>query len=165
MNTRNTQPESRIKIRFPDCDPFNHLHNSRYIDYLITAREDQVLEHYGLDLHRLGVEQGLGWVSAQTQIAYLQPAFLMETVTVQTSLLAASEKSVLLEALMWNEEKTTLKCVLWTRLVHYHIGEQKSHPHAPELQQLFTELLRPLPDGTGFEERVQQLRANRQPAA
>jgi acyl-CoA thioester hydrolase len=31
-------PESEALIRFPDCDPFNHLNNSRYIDYFINAR-------------------------------------------------------------------------------------------------------------------------------
>ena len=35
--------ESKVKIRFPDCDPFNHLNNSKYIDYIINAREDHLL--------------------------------------------------------------------------------------------------------------------------
>ena len=25
--------ESEVVIRFPDCDPFRHLNNSRYVDY------------------------------------------------------------------------------------------------------------------------------------
>ena len=25
-------PESTAIVRFPDCDPFNHLNNSKYID-------------------------------------------------------------------------------------------------------------------------------------
>lgn len=33
--------ESKAKVRFHDCDPFNHLNNSRYIDYMVTARGDQ----------------------------------------------------------------------------------------------------------------------------
>ncbi len=31
---------SKTKIRFQDCDPFNHLNNAAYINYLINARED-----------------------------------------------------------------------------------------------------------------------------
>lgn len=39
--------ESKVKIRFPDCDPFNHLNNSKYIDYFINAREDQLIGNTG----------------------------------------------------------------------------------------------------------------------
>jgi len=39
-----------VKIRFQDCDPFNHLNNSKYIDYFINTREDQLLEYYGLEI-------------------------------------------------------------------------------------------------------------------
>ena len=42
--------ESKMKVRFHDCDPFNHLNNSRYIDYIVTARGDQLLENYNLDI-------------------------------------------------------------------------------------------------------------------
>lgn len=50
-------PESRVKVRFPDCDPFNHLNNSRYLDYIMTARGDQLIEHYGFDIYRLAREK------------------------------------------------------------------------------------------------------------
>jgi acyl-CoA thioester hydrolase len=36
--------QSKMKIRFHDCDPFHHLNNSRYIDYIVTARGDQLLK-------------------------------------------------------------------------------------------------------------------------
>jgi acyl-CoA thioester hydrolase len=41
---------STKKIRFQDCDPFNHLNNGRYVDYYINSREDQLLENYNIDL-------------------------------------------------------------------------------------------------------------------
>jgi len=45
--------KSKVKIRFQDCDPFNHLNNSKYIDYFINAREEQILKHYDLDIFKL----------------------------------------------------------------------------------------------------------------
>ena len=42
--------ESSHLIRFPDCDPFNHLNNARYLDYFINAREDQVWDAYGINI-------------------------------------------------------------------------------------------------------------------
>ncbi|MGB0837938.1 MAG: acyl-CoA thioesterase, partial [Flavobacteriaceae bacterium] len=38
------------RIRFQDCDPFNHLNNGKYIDYFVNAREDHLLEFYNLNL-------------------------------------------------------------------------------------------------------------------
>ena len=38
--------ESSALIRFQDCDPFQHLNNSRYIDYFMNAREDQLNQFY-----------------------------------------------------------------------------------------------------------------------
>lgn len=149
---------SKMKIRFHDCDPFNHLNNSRYIDYIVTARGDQLIDNYDLDIYKLAAEKGIGWVSAQTQISYLVPALLMEEVTIQTSLLAYSEKSLLLEGLMLNNDKTIIKAVMWTKLVHFHFRSQQSHSHSQDLMQLFEQIVNPLHEETGFEARIKNLR-------
>ncbi len=46
----NKTPHSLYTIRFTDCDPFGHLNNGRYIDYLLNAREDHLKTEYGVDL-------------------------------------------------------------------------------------------------------------------
>jgi len=150
--------ESRTKIRFHDCDPFNHLHNSRYIDYILTARSDQLKDHYGLDIYKLGREQGVGWVTAQTQISYLIPAYLMEEVTIQTRLISFTKKSLLFEGLMWNHDQTALKVLMWTKLVHYNVVEQSTHMHSADLLALFEQIAYPLPMETGFESRIKEIR-------
>lgn len=150
--------ESNMKIRFHDCDPFNHLNNSRYIDYFMTARGDQLIDNYDFDIYQLAREKGVGWVSAQTQVAYLRPAFVMEEVTIQTQLIAFSEKSLLLEAIMWDIEKQIIKAIMWTTLVHFDILQQKSLRHTDEFTALFQQIVNPLEMVVGFEERVKQLR-------
>ena len=150
--------ESRAKIRFQDCDPFNHLNNSRYIDYFVDARGDQLIEHYGFDIYKYAREYGLGWVSAQTQISYLSPAQLMEEVVIQTRLIACSEKSLLMEAQMWDLHKNNIKAVMWTKLVHFNLSTQRSHQHAEELMLFFRQFVYPLDTAMNFEERVMHLR-------
>ena len=151
-------PESKVKVRFHDCDPFNHLNNSRYIDYIVTARGDQLLENYGFDIYQILQEQGLGWVSAQTQISYLYPAYLMEELTIQTRLIACSEKSLVLEALVWNSGKAVLKAVMWAKLVHFNLTTKKSQEHSTQLMQFFQSIVHPLEQQTDFEARVQALK-------
>ncbi|WP_336514850.1 acyl-CoA thioesterase [Pollutibacter soli] len=150
--------ESKMKIRFHDCDPFNHLNNARYIDYIVTARGDQLLDNYDLDIYRLAREKAIGWVSAQTQISYLVPAMVMEEVTIQTQLISFSDKSLVFEGLMWNNDTTQLKAVMWTKLVHFSLTHQKSHNHSAELIQLFQQIVNPLVSQVDFETRVKNLR-------
>lgn len=151
-------PESRVKIRFHDCDPFNHLNNSRYIDYCMTARTDQLLEYYGMDIYKIARERSVGWVSALTQISYLSPALLAEEVIIQTRLLSFSEKALLFEAVMLDSTGAMVKAVLWGKLVHIHLGSQKSHEHSPELMSLLAFVVNPLSGPLSFEERAAALR-------
>ncbi len=44
MNTTSKLWESKVLIRFSDCDPFNHLNNARYIDYFINAQPSPSLQ-------------------------------------------------------------------------------------------------------------------------
>jgi acyl-CoA thioester hydrolase len=158
MSAFNKLPESKMKIRFHDCDPFNHLNNSKYIDYLVTARTDQLLDHYNVDIYKLAREKSIGWVTAQTQISYIVPAFPEEEVTIQTQLIDFKEKSLLFEALMWDSNKTVLKAVMWTKLVHFNLQTQKSQSHSETLMQLFAEVVNPIVADAGFEKRVAGLR-------
>ena len=150
--------ESKVKIRFPDCDPFNHLNNSKYIDYFINAREDQLMRYYDFDIYKLAQEKGISWVVAQNQIAYLAPATIMETVTIQTQLLFYNDKILVLEALMWNESKTILKAVLWSKFIHFNLKTKKSEAHSEELMIFFRQIENPLEQTITFEKRVENLR-------
>ncbi|MES3016597.1 MAG: acyl-CoA thioesterase [Bacteroidota bacterium] len=150
--------ESKKKVRFHDCDPFNHLNNSRYIDYMVTARGDQLLDNYGLDIYKIAREEGIGWVSAQTQISYLSPAYLMEEVTIETQLLAYSGRSLLMEAFMWNGDKTILKSVMWAKLVHFNLKTQRSHTHSEQFMDFFENILNPLSGEMSFDERLRSLK-------
>jgi len=150
-------PESKSIIRFTDCDPFNHLNNSKYIDYFLNAREDQLSQHYSLDLYKLAAEKGIGWVVSEHQIVYLKPANLMETVVIQTRLINYSEKDVTVEFTMWNESKSSLKSILWTRFSHFNLATKKSEIHSEKFMELFREVVVTL-HATSFEERVKELK-------
>ena len=158
MEALEKRPESKSKIRFPDCDPFNHLNNSKYIDYFLNAREDQLLSYYEFDLAKFAQEKGIAWLVTQNQIAYFKPATLMETVVIQTHLFYYDERELKLEATMWNEEKTVLKSVLWAKFTHFNLVSKKSAVHSTELLAWFKEIADPLFNGISFEERVLQLK-------
>lgn len=150
--------ESKTRIHYQDCDPFNHLNNSRYIDYMMEARTEQLLENYAFNMADFAFKDKIGWVAVQNQISYLYPASWMEIVTIESRLILFSDWSVTVEALMWDEDKTKLKSVLWSKLVHFNIKTQKSHQHSEALMELFTQVHYPLPADQQFEARVKALK-------
>ena len=151
--------ESRTLIRFSDCDPFNHLNNARYIDYFINAREDHLLANLNFNIYHFAAEYGLGWVVSKNQIAYLKPAFLAETVVIDSVLLRLGATDLLVEMRMWNECKDKLKSVFWMHLVHINIKTQKPENHSQSLMDTFRPFEDLIDDNISFDERVNQLRS------
>src|ERR1700742_1316561 len=102
--------ESVYTVRFNDCDPFGHLNNSRYIDYLLNAREDHLRMHYDLTLDTWH-KQGYGWVVGGHEIIYLKPARYNERIVIQSQLLEAGDSHLLVEASMTDENEQQLKAI------------------------------------------------------
>ena len=136
---------SCTRIRFQDCDPFNHLNNSKYIDYFINAREDHVQEEYGLDIFAMAREHNVSWLVSSHQIHFLRPAVLMEKVLIETQLIGFTAKSLHVEMSMWDEGRTKLKSILWTQFIHINLKTQRPVDHSPSLMQLFEGILQSLP--------------------
>ncbi len=145
--------ESTSVIRFQDCDPYNHLNNSRYIDYFMNAREDQVLEAYGLDIYRMGRDAGIGWVVAYNQIAYIQPASLMEKVRITSQIIVNTAFWMTVEFRMYNNKSGQLKALMWTKFVHIDLRSGKSRKHNDELMGMFEQVILPVPEET-FDARL-----------
>lgn len=149
--------KSKAKIRFQDCDPFNHLNNAAYINYLINAREDQLIEYYDIDIYRLGKTEGKSWVVGSNQIAYLSPAFLMENVIIDSQLINFTKSTLKVEMRMWNKDKTELKAVMWSTFVHFNLLKLKTEVHSNYFMELFDAVNYPVNAAT-FEERLQFLK-------
>lgn len=160
MKTLKKTVESKTKVRFQDCDPFNHLNNGSYINYFINHREDTILEYYGLDMFKIAKETGKSWVSSSNQIAYLKPAFLMETVVITSQLFRKTDSELYVEMKMYNEDKTQLKAVIWCGFTHYDLMQQKRAIHPESLTKLFDSILNPIEAST-FEERLHQIKSKK----
>jgi acyl-CoA thioester hydrolase len=153
------RPESRVLIRFPDCDPFNHLNNSRYLDYFINAREDHLYLHYQFNPYEYAKEKLLSWVVTQNQISYLRPAMVMEKVIIQSHVLKFNQRDIQVEMTMWDVDKKVLKAIIWTIFTHFNFKTMKSEIHSQELIDKFKPLEDPLNREISFEERVKEVKA------
>jgi acyl-CoA thioester hydrolase len=158
MQEINKVCETSYRVRFSDCDPFNHLNNSKYIDYFINAREDHLLQFYHFDVYERINKQGLGWVIGKTEIIYLRPALLMETIVIKSTILKLEENTIQVEMTMWDEQKTRLKALLWTTFVYYNLTTQRPEKHDIEFVAMFKLFENPLGNNESIDERVRQLR-------
>lgn len=145
--------KSKAKIRFQDCDPFNHLNNARYIDYMINAREDHLIENYNLDVFEISRATGQGWVVASNQIAYFSPGVTMKTVVIDSQLISFTPKSLLVEIRMWNELQTKMKALLWANFIYIDFKSGKAINHSPEFLQFAASIIAPVEKNI-FEERI-----------
>ena len=84
--------ESELAVRPDDIDMNNHVHVSKYADYVLAARYDQMQRCYKMPMEEF-VKMGYGWVVVTSYIEYKRPLFINDVVLVRTSI-AEVERAV-----------------------------------------------------------------------
>lgn len=156
-------PESLHRIRFKDCDPFGHLHNARYVDYVMEAREEHLRNHYTLDLQRHAEITGHGWVVRSSQQVFLRPARWNEDVWIQTAILDTTPSGMKVEAVMRSEDRSIVHAAVWMEFSYIDLKRGLPIRHEPE----FREFVDSLQIEKGFrlslpEERIKSFRSRRE---
>ncbi len=75
--------ETELAVRPDDLDLFQHVHSTRYLDYVLAARFDQMKRCYGMAMEEF-LKQGLGWVVRRSFIEYKRPLKMGEHMIVRT---------------------------------------------------------------------------------
>ncbi|GAA5481945.1 acyl-CoA thioesterase [Haloferula sargassicola] len=75
--------ETRMQVRPDDLDMNAHVHNSRYLDYVLAARFDQMERCYGMSMEAF-LKRGLSWFVRTAHIEHKRPLFLGQWITVRT---------------------------------------------------------------------------------
>lgn len=75
--------ETNLRVRPDDIDMNQHVHSSKYIDYVLAARYDQMERCYKMPISEF-TKHGLGWVVKNTFIEYKRPLLLGEEMLVRT---------------------------------------------------------------------------------
>lgn len=77
--------KSEINVRPDDIDMNNHVHYTRYLDYLLAARYEQMARDYKMPMEEF-VAEGLTWVASTSHIDYKRALKLNDTAIVKTQL-------------------------------------------------------------------------------
>ena len=106
--------KSRKRVAFSDCDPFGMLYNTRYLDYVLDARDDHMLDRFGVDI--LKPMRSGAPVIVGHQVSYFEPARAHEEVLVSTCTLDLTPTSLILEGVITSGDERRIKYHQWTSL-------------------------------------------------
>lgn len=148
---------SKAKIRFNDCDPMGHLNNSKYIDYMLNAREDHLAEHYDFTHEEYAHKTGCVWVVIQNEIAYLKEVKYNEEIIISSKLIELNEKISKVEILMKDSQSEKIHAILWTTFIHFNLKTRKSEVVSEEIISANGKFLATIEQKT-FQERTHFLR-------
>ncbi len=75
--------ETQLIVRPDDIDMNNHVHNSKYLDYVLFARYDQMGRCYGFPMDKF-IENGWVWYQKSWHIEFKRALNIAERITVRT---------------------------------------------------------------------------------
>ena len=75
--------ETELAVRPDDLDMNRHVHNSRYFDYVLAARYDQMGRCYKMSMEEF-LKAGFSWVAKVAHLEYKRPLCLGDVMIVRT---------------------------------------------------------------------------------
>jgi YbgC/YbaW family acyl-CoA thioester hydrolase len=75
--------ETELAVRPDDIDLYQHVHSTRYLDYVLAARFDQMERCYGMSMQAFA-ERGLGWYMVGATVQFKRPLGLGDRMVVRT---------------------------------------------------------------------------------
>jgi acyl-CoA thioester hydrolase len=83
MKLNTNKYETLLIVRPDDIDMNNHVHSSKYMDYILFARFDQMNRHYKMGMEEF-IANGYNWVIKSTQIEFKRSLVLGDTCKIIT---------------------------------------------------------------------------------
>jgi acyl-CoA thioester hydrolase/thioesterase-3 len=116
-----TKFTSEMQVRPDDLDMFRHVHSSRYLDYVLAARFDQMERCYGLSM-QVFLDKGCGWVVKVSHFEYKRPLGLGEKFKATTWIedMRGSDVEVRFELVKADTLKTA--CSGWCVFTHVSLA-------------------------------------------
>ena len=131
MTLGRTRFETELHVRPDDIDMNQHVHSSRYQDYVLAARYDQMARCYKMPMAEF-IQAGLGWFVKTAHLEYKRPLVMGDAFIVRTWVeqVGGSEVRVQFEILRKVNDRMKLACDGWFEytMVSLKTGRAESIP-------------------------------------
>lgn len=104
--------ESVLSVRPDDIDMNQHVHSSKYQDYVLAARYDQMGRCYGMAMEEF-TARGLGWFVNTSHMEYKRPLRMGDTFRVRTWIESFRRDGVRVQFEILREPNGKLSCAGW----------------------------------------------------
>jgi acyl-CoA thioester hydrolase len=101
--------ETVLQVRPDDIDMNQHVHGSRYFDYVLAARYDQMARCYKMSMDEF-VKAGYGWYIRVAHVEYKRPLRMGDQFVVRTWVQEIESESVRVDFEMIKEANRKLAC-------------------------------------------------------
>lgn len=120
---------TRLQVRPDDIDMFGHVHSSRYMDFVLAARFEQMERCYRMSMQEF-LDHNLGWYLSATELRFLRPLKMGDFMDVQTRIVDMGTASVRVEFTILLSASGKISCKGWAEyvLVDVKSGRSKSIP-------------------------------------
>lgn len=99
--------ETKIFIRPDDIDMNNHVHYSKYLDYILTARYEQMKNNYKVSMQEF-IDRGFTWVASKVEINYKRALMLQDRIFVRAQIDSIKRAQVFLNFWIIKEDKNKI---------------------------------------------------------
>lgn len=132
MEVKYSRFRTEHKVRPDDIDMFNHVHNSKYLDYVLAARYEQMEKFYGMPMEEF-LNMGYGWVVKTVQIDYKRPLGLGDIFIVETGLISINSKGCRVTFEIINNKTKKVSSDGWFDFVMIDLKTGKSQEVSQEM--------------------------------
>lgn len=121
--------ETIVPVRPDDIDMNQHVHNSKYFDYVLTARYDQMERCYGMSMEAF-LERGFSWVVRASYMEHKRPLRIGDQAVVRTQVEEIRSHGVKVGFTIdkGGDQKAVAKGWLDYVMVDVEVGRPKSIP-------------------------------------
>lgn len=117
--------ETEIAIRPDDIDLNNHVHNTKYLDYVQAARYEQMIKNYRMSMEEFH-SLGFNWVASTAHIDFKRALSLGDKILVRTQLKSYFGAQVTVN--FWIVKKENLKVAAEGYLIYTMISLSTGKP-------------------------------------
>jgi acyl-CoA thioester hydrolase/thioesterase-3 len=138
---------SDIIVRPDDIDVNAHVHNSRYLDYVLMARYDQMARCYGMSMEEF-LKLGYSWVNSATYIEYKRPLVMGDVAIVRTRVGEMREKGVRVEFEILRRATGKIVADGWQDYVMVSVANGRAIPIPEQIRTIYSIPANAAEDGT-----------------
>ncbi len=100
---------TEIPVRPDDIDMFQHVHNSRYLDYIQAARYDQMINCYKVSMEEFML-LGYGWVVKKATLNFKRALIMGDVMIVYTQIMNIEGSDAIIDFSIVNKKNEKICC-------------------------------------------------------